>query len=241
MFKKSGNDTLVDQGKSLASDISDAIAPHVERAREEVGPRLAEAKDAIAPKLAEAREQAVPLVESARDKLVNEVIPAVKVAVADAAEQAAPVVEEAKKRGSSAVDALKGEDLQPKKKGRKRKFFLFAALAGAGAYVFSKVRGKDDSNNWQSSYTPSPSPAAPPSPASPAAPMGGSHAADTSGDTPPAGDSAGASPGESIADATEEPHPVTTPDSPAEEVEVTDEADAAGTAGAAKKAARKKA
>ena len=222
MFNKSRKDTLVDQAQSLASDISDAIAPHVERARDEVGPRLADARDTIAPKIAEARDQAAPYVETARERFVNEVVPAVKDAVSDAKEQAAPVVEEAKSRGTAAAAALKGEAVE-KKGGRKRKIFLFAALAGAGAFVFKKLRGSDESANWQSSYTPTPAPAAPPAPPSPAAPMGGSHAADPA-PAKGSGDTAGASPGESISDATEEPHPVTTPDAPAEEVEVSEPA-----------------
>jgi hypothetical protein len=50
MFKKSSKDTLVEQAQGLASDISDAIAPHVERAQKELGPRLSDARDALAPK-----------------------------------------------------------------------------------------------------------------------------------------------------------------------------------------------
>jgi hypothetical protein len=96
-------------------------------------------------------------------------VPAVQQAVNDAKDQAGPVVEEAKRRGSLAADALKGEPV--KKKGGKKKFFLFAALAGAGALAFKKLRGSDESANWQSSYTPTPpAPAAPPAPASPSGP-----------------------------------------------------------------------
>jgi F0F1-type ATP synthase membrane subunit b/b' len=235
MLKKSRKDTLVEQAQGLANDISEAIAPHVERAKDELAPRLADARDQLAPKiadakdqlgpkLAEARDQAAPYVESARDRFVNEVVPAVAQAVSDAKEQAAPVVEEAKRRGSLAADALKGEPVQKKKGGKTKKFFLFAALAGAGAFIFKKLRGGDESANWQTSYTPSPAPAAPPAPPSPAAPMAGSHAADTAVDTPStdAGDPTGANPGETLSDSSEEPHPVTTPDAPAEDVDVTD-------------------
>ncbi len=140
-------------------------------------------------------------------------MPAVKEAYAEAKEQAGPIAEEAKRRSTDAAAALKGETVK-KKGGKKKKFFLVAVVAGGGAVLFSKLRSKDESANWQSSYTPAPAPAAPPAPPSPAAPMGGSHAADVADDT------AGANPGESIADAADKPHPVTTPDAPAEEVDV---------------------
>lgn len=222
MLKKSRKDTLVEQAQDLVNDISEAIAPHVERAKDELAPRFADAKDNLAPKIADARDQAAPYVESARDKFVNEVVPAVQQAVNDAKDQAVPVVEEARRRGSLAADALKGEPV--KKKGGKKKFFLFAALAGVGAFVFKKLRDGNESTNWQTSYAPKPAPAAPPAPPSPAAPMAGSHAADTAVDNAAtsAGDPTGANPGETLSDAAEEPHPVTTPDAPAEDVDVTD-------------------
>ena len=235
MFTKSRKEKFVEQAQDLAHDISEAITPHVEKAKDELGPRLADAKDTLAPKIADAkdqiapkiadadaRDQAAPYVESAREKFVKEVVPAVQQAVSDAKDQAAPVLEEAKRRGSLAADAVKGEP--PAKKGGKKKWFLLAALAGAGAFVFKKVKGGDESANWQTSYAPKPAPAAPPAPPSPSAPMAGSHTADAAVDSPStnAGDPTGANPGETLADASEEPHPVTTPDAPAEDVDVTE-------------------
>lgn len=233
MFAKSRKEKLVEQAQDLAHDITEAIAPHVEKARDELAPRLADARDQIAPKIsdardqiapriAEARDQAAPYVESARDRLVNGVVPAVQQAVSDARDQAAPVAEEARRRGSLAAAALKGEPVQ--KKSGKKKFVVLALLAGAGAYVAKKLSGGNESANWQTSYAPKPAPAAPPAPPSPAAPMAGSHAADTAVDNSAtsAGDPAGASPGETLSDATEEPHPVTTPDAPAEDIDVSD-------------------
>ena len=59
--------------------------------------------------------------------------------------------------------------------------------------------------------------------------MAGSHAADdaaatstTAATEESASEPVGASPGESISDATEEPHTVTTPDAPADTVDVSD-------------------
>jgi hypothetical protein len=233
MFAKTRKEKFVEQAQDLAHDLTEAIAPHVEKARDELAPRLADARDQIAPKIAdardqivprinEARDQAAPYVESARERFVNEVVPAVQAAVNDARDQAGPVAEEARRRGSLAAAALKGEPV--KKKSGKKKFFVLAALAGVGAFVAQKMRGGNESANWQTSYTPKPAPAAPPAPPSPAAPMAGSHAADTAvdGSTTSPGDPTGANPGETLSDATEEPHPVTTPDAPAEDVDVSD-------------------
>ena len=214
MFTKSRKDKLVDEAQSLAQDLSDAIAPHLERAKDELAPRLSEARESVAPH-----------VEHARDRLVNDVVPsvqkAVNEAVENAREQAAPIAEEAKRRSTLAVAAAKGEPV--KRKGGKRTFFLLAALAGVGVFVAKQMMGSKESTNWQSSYTPPPAPPAPPAPASPAAPMSGSHVADTSGAEATEGDAGGAAPGESLSDAVEAPHQVTTPDSPAETVDVADQ------------------
>ncbi len=221
MFAKSRKDKIVEQAQGLANDLTDAITPHVERARDELAPRLAEAKDTIAPRIADARDVVAPYVEEARDKIVNDVVPAVKQAASDARDQAAPLAEEAKRRGDLAAAALKGEDV--KRKSGKKKWFLFAALAGAAAFAYKKLTGGNESTNWQSTYTPTPAPAAPPAPPSPSAPMAGSHVADGPVDGATGSDDAtGATPGEALSDAVEEPHAVTTPDAPAEDVDVSD-------------------
>ena len=234
MFTKSRKEKFVDQVQDLGRDLTEAIGPHVERARDEIaphlekardelGPRIADVRDQVAPKLADARDEIAPRLAEARDNLAPHVEDArgriVKGAAAATA-AATPVVAEARRRGVNATAALKGEE-PVKRKGRKRKLFVFATLAGLGAYAVQKLRG-GESANWQTSYSPSTAPAAPPAPPSPSAPQAGSHAADVPVDA--AGEAeaepVGATPGESLSDATEEPHPVTTPDSPAEDVEV---------------------
>ena len=239
MFAKTRKEKFVEQAQDLARDVSEAIAPHVERARDElaprladareqladardqVGPKLAEARDQVGPKLAEAREELAPRIAEARDQLAPHVEDArgrIAKGVATATAAAAPVAAEARRRGVNATAALKGEPVK-KKGGRKRKLFVFATLAGLAAYAVQKLRG-GESANWQTSYSPSTAPAAPPAPPSPSAPQAGSHAADVPVDAEGEGEPVGATPGESLSDATEEPHPVTTPDSPAEDVEV---------------------
>src|SRR5687768_3185895 len=84
MFTKSRKQKFVEQAQELANDLSEAIAPHVERARDELAPRLADAKEQITPRIADARDQVAPHVESARDRFLNEVVPMVQQAVNDA-------------------------------------------------------------------------------------------------------------------------------------------------------------
>ena len=232
MFAKSRKEKFVEQAQSLANDLTDAIAPHVERARDElaprladareqIGPRLTEARDQIAPHLQDARDQLAPHVESARDRFRSEVLPVVQQGVSDARAQATLLAEEARERSANAAAAIKGEPV--KKKGKKRKLLLLAVVVGVAGAAAKKLSGGGESDNWQTSYTPTPpAPPAPPTPPSPAAPMSGSHAAAVPTDGTTEEDLGGAAPGERMSDSTEEPHPVTTPDSPAEDIDVSD-------------------
>jgi hypothetical protein len=231
MFAKTRKETFVSQAQDLANDLTEAITPHLEKARDELGPRLADARDPLAPHVEDARAAASPYVkdardavtpylEEARDKIVNDLVPAVKQAASDAKDAAAPIADEALRRGDLAAAALKGDDVQ--RKSGKKKWFVIAALAGGAAYAWTKLRGGNESANWQSSYTPAPAPtpAAPPTPATPSAPQAGAHVADDSIDG--VDDATGATPGEALADSVEEPHTVSTPDSPSETVDVSE-------------------
>ncbi len=152
-----------------------------------------------------------------------------KQAAADVAEQAAPVAEEAKRRGAAAAAALAGE---PEKKSGKKKWFLLAALAGGAAFLAKKLGGEQGVVELAVVVHPGAEPVHAPCSREPV----GSHGRHSP--TTPA-DTAGANPSESIADSVEEPHPVTTPDAPAEEVEIADAAaetaEPAESDGAAKK------
>lgn len=193
MFTKSRKDKLVEQAQDLAHDLSEKIAPAVEKAREEVAPRVADARDQLAPKVAGLRDQldakVTPTLEQARDRVQGNV----HHYVADARQQAQSLRDEAERRGTAAAAALKGEDVK-KPAGKGKKLLVLAALVGAGVVVARQLAGGQQ-DNWQSSYTPSPAPTPRPAPT-------------------------GSTLGESIADSAEQPHPVTTPDDPAESVEV---------------------
>ena len=202
--------SLLDQ----ASDYIDQVRPQVESAvssaldaaedfyEKTARPALVDAKDKAGPALADAREKAAPYVAEARERATA--------ALADARDQAAPLVAagaeragdvaaQAKEAADARVAQLRGEE--KKKGGKLRKFAIFAALAGAAGFIAKKLQGGGQSANWQSSYVPTPAPAA--------------------GGGPTAADDAGAAgPDEALSDAADEPQPVTTPDDPAEVVDL---------------------
>lgn len=216
MFAK--KKTLLEQAQEYAKDIRDSVTPHVESARDQIGPRLSDARDTIqpmledardkaAPHVAAARDQAAPYVAAARDTLRNDVAPAVQSRLADARDQAAPYVEEARRRGEDAIAKAQGKTppSQQKKRGWKS-FLLVVGLAGAAAgvtkYVLEQQQGSS-TRSWQSSYTPAPASSAGVTAA------GGSQA-----------DPAGGTVGEAAADATDAPRQATTPDAPADVVNI---------------------
>jgi hypothetical protein len=199
--------SLLDQ----ASDYIDQVRPQVESAvataldaaeefyEKTARPALVDAREKAGPALADAREKAAPYVADARDRAVA--------ALADARDQAAPLVAQgASKAGELAAQAKEAADAQvaqlrgeEKKKGSKlKKVAIFAAIAGAIGFVAKKLQGGGANDNWQSSYVPTPAPSPSPS----------------------RDDAGAAGPDEAISDAADEPQPVTTPDDPAEVVDL---------------------
>jgi vacuolar-type H+-ATPase subunit H len=235
--------------RKQAGELADRIAPHVEAARDKAGPVLAEAREKAGPVLTEAREKAAPYVKEAREKAApyvkdarqkagpviadargkaapvvaeaqdwfsSEVLPTLSAALAAVDEATEDVREEARKRGLAATAALKGELEPPKKSHKLRNLLLMIGLGGLVAAVAKKLSARQPETAWQSSYTPPPAPAAPaPVDETPTATAAAAAAAGHSGD-----DEAAAAPGEAAADAGEEPHPATTPDNPAEEIDL---------------------
>jgi hypothetical protein len=191
--------SLIDQ----AGDYVEQVKPHAEAAivsaydfvQETVVPALADAREKAGPALADARDKAAPVIADARAKAA----PVIAAGAAKAAGRAAA----ARDLADAKVAELKGE--KPKKRGRARKVVLFAGVAAGVAFAAKKLQGGGRSDNWQSSYNPSPAPTPPSTP--PAAPAG-------------VDDTGGASPDEALSDAVEAPHPATTPDQPAEVVDL---------------------
>lgn len=214
--------TLMDR----ASEFAETVLPQIESALEsalETGKEQAR----------EAQAKAAPLIAQGRDIVVekattgatyaSEKAPVLAAAAAEkasaassyAAEKAPVVAALAAERAATGRDAaiakvneLRGIEPEPEPGGRLKKLLLVTGLLAIGGFVFSRLRssGRD---TWQSSYTPSPAP-----PRSSTSPVPGAHLA--------AHDAAGGTPGEALADAVEEPHAATTPDAPAEIIDVDD-------------------
>ena len=205
--------TLLDQ----ASDYIDQVRPQVESAvataldaaeefyENTARPALIDAKDKAGPALADAKEKAAPLVAAGAAKASEaaaqakeKAVPLVAAGAAKASEAAA----QAKQAADAKVSQLKGEEETKKKGGKLKKLALFAALAGVVGFVARKLQSGGQSDNWQSSYVPTPAPAPTPTPAR------------------PADDAGAAGPDEALSDAADEPQPVTTPDEPAEVIDL---------------------
>jgi hypothetical protein len=131
--------------------------------------------------------------------------------VAAAAAQASHVADLASEKAADLSAEIKGE---PKKKHRLRNLLVVTGVGALLVFVARKLRSGGDQDKWQSSYTP------PPPPTGKASDTPIFDAAAAASDEPSANDEGGAGPDEALADAAEEAHPVTTPDEPADVVEV---------------------
>jgi cell division septum initiation protein DivIVA len=188
------NKTLLDQAsvyiEQVRPQVEAAVATALDAAEEfyenTALPALADAKEKAAPVLAEAKEKASSALNDARDQAAP--------LVAAGAAKATDLASQAKEAADARVAEAKAEET---KKGSKlKKVAIFVAIAGAVGFVAKKLQSRGTSDNWQSSYVPTPAPA-------------------------PAADDAGAAgPDEALADAAEEPKPVTTPDEPADVVDL---------------------
>jgi hypothetical protein len=188
-----------------ATDLADKVAPTVESARDKAAPLIADARDKAAPLVADAREKAGPALAAGKERIATDVLPVITAAIVAAGEATEDVRGESKKRGKAAVAALKGEVEAPEKKThRVRKVLILLGLGGIIAAVAKKLSDRQPTTAWQSSYTPTPAAAS--------GAGGGAHKADN--------DQGGASPDVAAADAASAPHEATTPENPAETIDV---------------------
>jgi hypothetical protein len=164
---------------------------------------FADARDKVAPFVADARTKAGPVIAEGA------------AVAADKAALGAALAAEKAALGRDLATAKAAELRKEGKKGGKlKKLLLFGGLAAAAGIAYKKLSGQSTSDNWQSSYTPSPAPSGAPSsstePTTSTPPVA----------TEPGDDTAGSSPDEALADSAGEPHPVSTPDDPAEVVDL---------------------
>jgi hypothetical protein len=205
------------RNKTFVEQATEAVESAYESARENLAPVIAEAMEMAEGAYEEAKEKAAPMVAEARDKAV----PLVAAGAAAAAKGAAAAADLAAQKAAEGRDlaAAKAAELDAagngtgKKKHRLRTFILITGIAAALGFVVKKLTSGSGQDNWQSSYTPPPPPAAKASDTTIADAAAAASA--EQGD-----DEGGASPDEAIADAVEEQHPVTTPDEPAEVVDL---------------------
>jgi hypothetical protein len=211
------------RNKTLMEQATDYVEAAVGAAVEKAGPVLSDAKDKAGPILADASDRAGSAFSDARDQAgpafadaKAKAAPLIAAGAALAAEKAsaaaglaAEKAAEGKELAAAKAAELKGE---PKKKHRFRKFLIFSGIVAALGFVASKLRSNADKENWQSSYTPPPPPArASDTPIADAA---------AAASVDEAADEGGAGPDEALADSVEQAHPVTTPDDPADVVEL---------------------
>jgi hypothetical protein len=221
--------SFIEQAQGVAEDVLSATAEALTEAREKAGPALADTREKAAPVIAEARERATEKALEAKEKaapMIAEARTQAATRTAEARSKAAPVIAEARERateraleakeaGAVRLAELRGEEPPKRSRGIVKKVLVVTGLAAVGGIVFSVLRGKKE-DNWESSYQPSSAPST-----AGQAPEGGLAAAATQAQDEESGDdAAGSVPGESIADQNEEPHPASTPDEPAEVVDV---------------------
>jgi hypothetical protein len=225
--------SLTDQ----ANELVEQVTPHVEAARERIvndylpvaQSMLADARDTAREVAKDARAAAEEAATNAEKSTRKSRKKAAKRArakagkMALAAGAAAPVA-------APLADKL-AEKIDPKPKRRKR-FLVLITLAGIGAVVMKKVRGGSPAATSYAPPRPAPAPRpASQTPVSTAAGSSGPVADAATTATTDAGpgatadgttDAGGAFLDEVAADADERPHPVTTPDQPAEVEDVSD-------------------
>ncbi len=219
----------VDKAGPALTDARDKATPLIEEGRARAAEAATAGAAVAAAKAGEAREKAAPLLADYR---------------ASAAERASAGATIAAERAASGRDAaiakaneLRGIEPEPKG-GKLKKVLLLGGLLAIGGVIFSKLKAKqDESANWQSTYVPPapPKPAAPAAPVTPATtsvdpdadplndPIEEVTADDVVTAEPPATDDiGGGAPGEAISDSVEEAHDATTPDEPAEVIDIED-------------------
>jgi hypothetical protein len=189
-------------------------------------------------------EQVSPHVEAARDRIVNDYLPVAQSVLADARDTAREVAQDAASAAQEAAVNLEKSTRQPRKdaakkakakarkaaaaaaatpaavavakkvkpepeKPKRKQWFLLLALVGAGAVVFKRMSGS--STPAAPAYAP-PRPVADPVATTPPAPPASHFEPDAASSV----DAGGASLGEALSDANEQPQGVTTPDQPAD-------------------------
>jgi hypothetical protein len=250
--KKSLMDRAHDYVEQLSETVLPQLEAAWEQTVDKAGPALADARDKATPliaegralasekasvgaalaaeKAAEARDKAAPYLAEARATAADKA----SIGAALAAEKASA----SRDLAAAKVAELRGIEPEPQG-GKLKKVLLLGGLLAVGGVIFSRLRAKqDDSAHWQSSYVPPAPPARPTPPAAPVTPATTAVTGDpltdplpdedvssddvVTVDPPASNDIGGGAPGEAISDSVEEAHEATTPDEPAEIIDIDD-------------------
>ena len=244
--------TLIDRAQEYVDQISDSVIPQLEAAWEQAvdkaGPALSDARDRATPLIAEGRALATEKASAGAALAAERASMAADKASVGAGLAAALAADKAsagRDLAAAKVARLKGE---PEPQGGKlKKVLLLSGLLAIAGFVAAKLKSsKSDSANWQSSYVPTPPPApgsrstsaaastgAAAGAAAAVAPVTGDPLTDplpedvtaedvVTVDPPATDDIGGGAPGEAISDTVMEPHEPTTPDDPAQIVDIDD-------------------
>lgn len=226
--------TLMDQATDFVDSLKPALESAVDTAKEAVetaidraGPVLTDAKDTVVertgPVLADVRERGSAAWSDARESAAPVLAHSRAVAAEKASVGASLLADkaaESREFAAAKVARLKGEP-PPKKRSKLVPLLVVTGLAGLAAFIYKKMSAGNDS--WQAAYSPTPPER---SATGPGGTTGTAAAAAAAPATAAAGegdDEGGASPDEALADATAQPHAVTTPEHPVETVQFTDE------------------
>jgi hypothetical protein len=226
--RTSSKKSLTDQ----AAELVEQVGPHVEAARERiVNDYLPAAQSMLSDAAEVARDVAHDAREAAQDAAAN-AEKSTRKSRKKAAKRARAMMDSAVAAAPEGLPLVEKVKAKPK---RRRRFLLLLAAAGAGAIVVKRLRGKVPAGTPYARPEPAPRPTPVPSPPvsntppetdfepdpdAPADPV-----ADALVDAGPGtetADQGGAFLDEMAADADEEPHPVTTPDHPAETEHLTE-------------------
>lgn len=249
-YVESVADTVIPQLEAAMENARDKAGPALADARDKAVPLVSDARDRAVPLLQDARDRAVPVLAEGKALAAEKAAVAAALA-AEAAALGAEKAAEGRDLAAAKVAELRQEP-EPKRSKLKTALLLGGLLAIGGAVFAKLRRTQAAKDNWQSSYTPAPPAGAttssgsavssplptsgaagdpltdpiktPLDPSTPTA-VDAAEASDALTDPThrtPVDDIGGGDPGEALSDAGEQPHDVTTPDNPAEVVDVDD-------------------
>lgn len=186
----------------------DQAGDYVETVRPQIEAAVASARDTVEdfvettakPAIADARDKAGPALSDAKAKATPVIADARAKTLPVLATGAAVVAEKARHTADLAdakATALQAAATPEKKSRRWLRIALLALLAGIAGFAAKKRMSDAARDDWQSDFSPT-----------------------TGAGSEETDDTGGAGPGEAVADAVEEPHGVTTPDDPAEVVDI---------------------